>query len=134
VTTQRRLPKFPKFNSNRASRHSFSHLIFTTTMANHTQSASGSSVRTCGILGATGTVGQQFVLLLQSHPYFKLTVLGASERSAGKTYSQAVKWKKDNPMPKTTGEMIVKECNPEHFEDCQVVFSGLDSDVAGPIG
>ena len=54
-----------------------------------------------GVLGATGMVGQRFVTLLAGHPWFNITVLAASPRSAGKTYEEAVgdKWKLDVPMP-----------------------------------
>lgn len=87
-----------------------------------------------GILGATGTVGQRFILLLADHPVFTIHALGASSRSAGKPYSEAVKWKQSRPIPSNVESMIVKPCVPEEFKDCDVVFSGLDSDVAGDIG
>lgn len=87
-----------------------------------------------GVLGATGTVGQRFILLLAEHPYFVIHVLGASSRSAGKQYAKAVTWKQTRPIPSQVREMIVQECNPEHFSECAVVFSGLDADVAGDIG
>jgi aspartate-semialdehyde dehydrogenase len=87
-----------------------------------------------GVLGATGTVGQRFIVLLAVHPYFVIHALGASPRSAGKAYSQAVNWKQTSPIPATARDIIVNECDPSHFEDCAVVFSGLDADVAGDIG
>ncbi|KAL9055504.1 MAG: hypothetical protein Q9162_003501 [Coniocarpon cinnabarinum] len=87
----------------------------------------------CGVLGATGSVGQRFILLLAFHPHFKLQALGASERSAGKPYRQAVKWKQAHPMSKELGELVVRKCQPEDFKDCDVVFSGLDSDAAGEV-
>lgn len=86
-----------------------------------------------GVLGATGTVGQRFILLLSQHPYFVIHALGASSRSAGKRYSQAVTWKQTSPIPSVVRDMAVNECKPEFFKDCGVVFSGLDSDVAGDI-
>ncbi|CAE6529859.1 unnamed protein product [Rhizoctonia solani] len=87
-----------------------------------------------GILGATGTVGQRFILLLSTHPFFKIHALGASSRSAGNTYFKAVKWKQVSPIPEAVREMVVQECKPEGaFKDCRVVFSGLDADVAGDI-
>jgi aspartate-semialdehyde dehydrogenase len=52
-----------------------------------------------GILGATGTVGQRFVQLLENHPQFTITALAASDRSAGKTYAEATNWKLATPMP-----------------------------------
>ena len=90
--------------------------------------------RSCGVLGATGSVGQRFILLLANHPHFKLTVVGASKRSAGQKYNDAVKWKQAQPMSKELGNLIVRECVPDAFKDCDIVFSGLDSDVAGDIG
>ncbi|KAI0690846.1 aspartate-semialdehyde dehydrogenase [Cytidiella melzeri] len=86
-----------------------------------------------GVLGATGTVGQRFIVLLSEHPYFVLHALGASSRSAGKPYSKAVSWKQVKPIPAFVRDMVVQECKPEHFSDCSVVFSGLDADVAGNI-
>ena len=54
-----------------------------------------------GILGGTGMVGQRFISLLENHPWFEVTTIAASPRSAGKTYEQAVgdRWKMDTPMP-----------------------------------
>lgn len=64
-----------------------------------------------GIIGGTGMVGQRFVTLLENHPWFQLTVIAASARSAGKTYQEAVKdrWVLDVPMPHTVKEMIVMD-------------------------
>ncbi|KAF5387940.1 hypothetical protein D9615_000784 [Tricholomella constricta] len=86
-----------------------------------------------GVLGATGTVGQRFITLLANHPWFVLHALGASPRSAGKRYPVAVNWKQTSRLPAVAREMIVRECKPELFADCAVVFSGLDADVAGEI-
>ena len=79
-------------------------------------------------------MGQRFILLLALHPHFTLHKLGASSRSAGKKYKDAVRWKQNLPMSKELGELLVSECRPQDFEDCDLVFSGLDSDVAGDIG
>jgi aspartate-semialdehyde dehydrogenase len=87
-----------------------------------------------GVLGATGTVGQRFITLLAAHPWFILHALGASPRSANKPYSAAVNWKQTTRLPHMARDMVVKECKPEHFKECAVVFSGLDADVAGEIG
>lgn len=87
-----------------------------------------------GVLGATGTVGQRFISLLADHPWFIIHTLGASPRSAGKLYRQAVNWKQTSPIPAVARTLIVQECIPENFADCAVVFSGLDADVAGDIG
>ncbi|CAB4374836.1 aspartate-semialdehyde dehydrogenase [Rhizophagus irregularis] len=86
-----------------------------------------------GILGATGTVGQRFIVLLSSHPQFIIHSIGASSRSAGKKYVEATKWKMTSDIPEQVKEMVIKECKAEFFNDCDVVFSGLDSDVAGEI-
>lgn len=86
-----------------------------------------------GVLGATGSVGQRFILLLAQHPYLTLHAIGASSRSAGKKYKDAVRWKQAAPMG-DIADMVVRECKAEEFKDCDVVFSGLDSDVAGDIG
>ena len=90
--------------------------------------------RSCGVLGATGSVGQRFILLLANHPHFQLTVLGASKRSAGQSYRNAAQWKQAQPMSKELGDLIVQECVPEAFKDCDIIFSGLDSSVAGDVG
>ncbi|OAA72171.1 aspartate semialdehyde dehydrogenase [Cordyceps fumosorosea ARSEF 2679] len=87
----------------------------------------------CGVLGATGSVGQRFILLLARHPSLVLHAVGASSRSAGKPYRDAVRWKQASPMSAATGDMVVRECRASEFADCDVVFSGLDSDVAGDI-
>nr|OQO29902.1 hypothetical protein B0A51_03498 [Rachicladosporium sp. CCFEE 5018] len=86
----------------------------------------------CGVLGATGSVGQRFILLLNDHPHFTLTAVGASPRSAGKKFSAAASWKQGIKLPERIGNLVVKSCTPEEFKDeVDFVFSGLDSDVAG---
>ncbi|MBM2831977.1 MAG: aspartate semialdehyde dehydrogenase, partial [Dehalococcoidia bacterium] len=86
-----------------------------------------------GVLGATGMVGQRLVQLLDRHPWFIVTELAASERSSGKTYAGAMqgRWKLTTPIPEAMARLTVKECAPGL--DCQMVFSALDADVAGPI-
>ena len=66
-----------------------------------------------GILGATGMVGQRFITLLADHPWYEITTLAASPRSAGLTYEEAVgdRWKLDIPMPECVKKMIVKNVN-----------------------
>ncbi|HJJ41898.1 MAG TPA: aspartate-semialdehyde dehydrogenase [Methanocorpusculum sp.] len=86
-----------------------------------------------GILGATGAVGQRFVQLLADHPWFNLKVLTASERSAGKRYSQAVNWRLDSPFPKSAGDIIVSATNPKSVEDCDIVFSAMPADIASKL-
>ncbi|RKU45521.1 hypothetical protein DL546_003287 [Coniochaeta pulveracea] len=95
--------------------------------------ASQLPVKKCGVLGCTGSVGQRFILLLHQHPCLKLVAVGASSRSAGKKYRDAVRWKQAQPISEEIGELVVRECKAENFADCDIVFSGLDSDVAGDI-
>lgn len=84
-----------------------------------------------GVLGATGAVGQKFVSLLEDHPWFELTELAASDRSAGKCYKEATVWRQYKPIPERLKDRTIKPCEPTL--DCRVVFSGLDSSVAGEI-
>src|SRR5213596_1249240 len=84
-----------------------------------------------GVLGATGMVGQQFIALLANHPWFKVAWLGASERSAGKAYRDAAAWRLPNPLPEEVARMSVDAATPGRAP--KLVFSGLDSSVAGEI-
>lgn len=88
-----------------------------------------------GVLGATGTVGQRFILQLSTHPNFELTALGASSSSAGKPYAEAVagRWKQIHPIPASVRDLVVQACEVDAFRNCSVVFSGLDSGPAGPV-
>jgi aspartate-semialdehyde dehydrogenase len=86
-----------------------------------------------GVLGATGAVGQRFVQLLDGHPWFELTALAASERSAGKCYAEAVSWRLDTPIPAAARELPVLPAEPGGGLACDVLFSALDAAVAGPI-
>jgi aspartate-semialdehyde dehydrogenase len=81
------------------------------------------------VLGATGSVGQRFIQLLAGHPWFRLAEVVASERSAGKTYREAADWRLDTLMPESVASMVVKPLGAELT--ARVVFSGLDSSVAG---
>ena len=86
-----------------------------------------------GILGATGIVGQRFILLLENHPWFEVTTLAASPSSAGKTYAEAVgdRWKLEKPMPDSVKNIIVKavEADMETITvEVDFVFSALDMD------
>lgn len=83
------------------------------------------------ILGATGSVGQRFVELLTDHPWFEVVELAASDRSAGKKYSEAVNWIMQKPLPEKFANMIVKKCEPNL--DAKIIFSGLDASAAGEI-
>lgn len=81
-----------------------------------------------GILGATGTVGQRFVQLLDGHPQFAITALAASDRSAGKPYAEACAWKLPGSVPHGAREIVVQPIEPPL--DCDIVFSSLPSSVA----
>ncbi len=85
-----------------------------------------------GVLGATGAVGQKFIHLLRNHPWFKVTALGASERSAGKTYRDAANWVESTEMPEDIAKLTVTTCDPARM-DVDFVFSGMDSAVATDI-
>jgi aspartate-semialdehyde dehydrogenase len=84
-----------------------------------------------GILGATGTVGQRFVQLLADHPWFELSWLAASDRSAGKRYGEACAWQLEGPPPAAAAERIVEECVPGRGP--KLVFSSMASNLAGEI-
>jgi aspartate-semialdehyde dehydrogenase len=84
-----------------------------------------------GVLGATGAVGQKFIKLLGDHPWFEVTEVAASERSAGKRFGEAVSWKQVTPIPDRIRQLEIQSCEPNL--KCKIVFSGLDSSVAGPI-
>ena len=84
-----------------------------------------------GILGATGMVGQQFIALLANHPWFKVTWLGASQRSEGKAYRDATAWRLPAVLPDDVAKLVVETAAPGNAP--KVMFSGLDSSVAGDI-
>ena len=89
--------------------------------------------RNVGILGATGMVGQRFIQMLANHPWFEITWLAASDRSAGKTYAEAAKWKLDTPLPAHIAAMTVMPNVPEGTPAGQlpkIIFAALDADVA----
>ena len=83
-----------------------------------------------GILGGTGMVGQRFISLLENHPWFEVTTIAASPRSAGKTYAEAVgdRWKMDTPMPEAVKNIVVMNVNEVEAVSSQVdfVFSAVD--------
>jgi aspartate-semialdehyde dehydrogenase len=81
------------------------------------------------VLGATGSVGQRFVSLLNAHPWFKVTGLAASDRSIGQPYSKVCHWILSEPMPGWAQEMIVTPVTPEAIE-ARIVFSALPADRA----
>src|ERR1039458_6711427 len=84
-----------------------------------------------GILGATGMVGQHFIKFLQGHPWFDLTWLGASDRSAGKKYRDATIWHLAGGTPATVADFTVEECKPGNAP--KLVFSAMDASVATDI-
>src|SRR3981189_2593448 len=84
-----------------------------------------------GVLGATGAVGQQFIALLANHPWFRVEWLGASQRSEGKAFRDAAAWRLARPLPDDVASRIVQAAGPGGAP--KLVFSGLDSSVAGEI-
>ena len=92
--------------------------------------------RKVAILGATGAVGQRYIQLLQGHPWFEISVLAASERSAGKKFKDACTWLMETDMPKEIGEMPVANidvASAEKTGDFDLVFTSLPGDLAGPV-
>jgi aspartate-semialdehyde dehydrogenase len=85
-----------------------------------------------GILGATGMVGQHFIKFLQGHPWFDLTWLGASDRSAGKKYRDAAKWHLDGSTPAKVADLVVEESKPGNGAP-KLMFSAMDASVATEI-
>src|SRR5436309_8441085 len=81
------------------------------------------------VLGATGSVGQRFVQLLENHPWFRLHEVVASERSAGKSYGEAADWRLDTLLPDSAAALQVKALGDEL--ESRLVFASLDSSVAG---
>jgi len=81
-----------------------------------------------GILGATGMVGQRFIQLLESHPWFEVAWLAASDRSSGKTYGEAAKWRLDTPLPDRIAKMVVAPADPEGAP--KIIFAALDAAIA----
>jgi aspartate-semialdehyde dehydrogenase len=95
-----------------------------------------SNKRKVAILGATGAVGQRYIQLLQGHPWFEISVLAASERSAGKKYKDACTWLMETDMPKEIGELQVANidvASAEKTGDFDIVFTSLPGDLAGPV-
>lgn len=88
--------------------------------------------RKVGILGATGTVGQRFIQLLHAHPWFEIAWLAASERSAGKRYADACRWKLDTALPPHIGDMVLQPNTPaaNTGQVPSIIFAALDADVA----
>lgn len=81
------------------------------------------------VLGATGSVGQRFIQLLEHHPLFEVTTVVASERNTGRRYRDAVRWMLPTPIPADVADLELRPLGTA--VDCPVVFSSLDSSVAG---
>ena len=84
-----------------------------------------------GILGATGMVGQHFIKFLQGNPWFDLKWLGASDRSAGKKYEDAMTWHLAGGTPDSVAGLTVEECKPGNAP--RLLFSAMDAGVATEI-
>jgi aspartate-semialdehyde dehydrogenase len=93
------------------------------------ESPFGESKLPVAVLGATGAVGQAFIRMLHNHPWFELIEVGASERSAGKSYAEATKWHGSDPIPASVAGLTVQPCSPANIR-APVVFSALDSTTA----
>ncbi|MGD0787141.1 MAG: aspartate-semialdehyde dehydrogenase [Terracidiphilus sp.] len=81
-----------------------------------------------GILGATGMVGQRYIQLLGNHPWFEIVWLAASDRSSGKPYGEAAKWRLDTPLPDRIAGMTVAPADPEGAP--KIVFASVDAAIA----
>src|SRR5580693_2436320 len=85
-----------------------------------------------GILGATGMVGQHFIRFLEGHPWFRLTWLGASDRSAGKKFREATSWRLDGVIPDDVADLVVSDSKPGNTVP-KLLFSAMDASVATEI-
>lgn len=81
------------------------------------------------VLGATGSVGQRFISLLDNHPWFKVVALAASDRSVGQKYSQAARWILDVPMPDYAKDMVIVPASTDSVQ-AKIVFSALHNEIA----
>src|ERR1700739_4354754 len=84
-----------------------------------------------GILGATGIVGQRFVQMLEHHPWFEVAWLAASDRSEGKAYSEAARWRMKTAMPSKAAGMKVSPATPAGAP--KVIFAALDAGIAAEL-
>jgi aspartate-semialdehyde dehydrogenase len=84
------------------------------------------------VLGATGSVGQRFVSLLDSHPWFKVVALAASDRSTGQRYADATRWILDTPMPDYARDMVIVPASTDAAQ-AQIVFSALHTEIANEL-
>ena len=81
-----------------------------------------------GVLGATGMVGQRYIQLLENHPWFEVAWLAASDRSSGKPYGEAAKWRLDTPLPERIAKMTVAPAEPEGAP--KIIFASVDAAIA----
>jgi aspartate-semialdehyde dehydrogenase len=84
-----------------------------------------------GILGATGVVGQRFIQMLENHPWFEVAWLAASDRSEGKPYAEAVRWRLKTAIPATVSTMKVSPATPENAP--KIIFAALDASIAAEL-
>src|SRR5712664_3939723 len=84
-----------------------------------------------GILGATGIVGQRFVQMLEHHPWFEVAWLAASDRSEGKSYAEAARWRMKTAMPERVAGMRVSPATPEGAP--KIIFAALDASIAAEL-
>jgi len=84
-----------------------------------------------GILGATGVVGQRFIQMLEHHPWFEVAWLAASDRSEGKVYAEAARWRLKTPIPAAVAKMKVAPATPDGAP--KVIFAALDSSIAAEL-
>ncbi len=83
------------------------------------------------ILGATGTVGQKFVRLLDGHPWFEIVAVAASEQSVGRPYGDLVRWREPGPVPESVASLVIQRCAPPL--DVTIVFSAIEAEIAGEV-
>src|SRR5664279_325144 len=84
-----------------------------------------------GILGATGVVGQRFIQMLEHHPWFEVAWLAASDRSEGKLYAYAARWRLKTPIPPAVAGMSVSPASPEGAP--KIIFAALDASIAAEL-
>jgi aspartate-semialdehyde dehydrogenase len=84
-----------------------------------------------GILGATGVVGQRFIQMIENHPWFEVAWLAASDRSEGKVYAEAARWRLKTPIPSAVAKMTVSPAIPDSAP--KVIFAALDSSIAAEL-
>ena len=87
-----------------------------------------SSKLAVGILGATGVVGQRFIQMLEHHPWFEVAWLAASDRSEGRPYAEAVRWRLKTAIPTPVANMVISPAKPEGAP--KIIFAALDAAIA----